>query len=164
MGKPLNLIGQRFGRLLVIEKTEQRVENGSIVWKCRCDCGNETSVRSDSSRSGFTASCKCSLREHGFKHGHSNRIRQTREYMTWAAMIQRCFNPNRTGYKNYGGRGIAVCAEWKNSFENFLAYLKTNGMFPKPPGLSIDRIENNGNYEPGNVRWATPLQQLQNQR
>ena len=79
-------------------------------------------------------------------------------------MIERCLNPKSDNYKYYGGRGIKICASWRNSFEIFLNYLKTNKMFPKPRGLSVDRINNNGNYCPGNIKWSTPSEQLKNRR
>ena len=102
------------------------------------------------------------------RHGHAlhlnGKTHNTREYKTWCDMKFRCYNPKAKQYKNYGGRGIKVCEEWKNSFETFLIYLKTNSMYPKPVGLTIDRINNNGNYEPGNIRWATHSEQNHNQR
>jgi hypothetical protein len=86
------------------------------------------------------------------------------EYLTWRSMIDRCINTVSPTYKNYGGRGIKVCEEWLVSFPRFIAYLKKNKMYPKPDGLSLDRINNDGNYEPGNIRWATPKQQANNTR
>jgi hypothetical protein len=92
------------------------------------------------------------------------RGRMTNEYKTWAHMVQRCTNPKHKSFKDYGGRGIKVCKEWLHSFGNFLAYLKANNMYPKPAGTSIDRPNNDGHYEPGNIRWATKSQQNYNQR
>ena len=92
------------------------------------------------------------------------RNKKSNEYKTWTEIKSRCMNPRKSGYKYYGGRGIQVCNEWLYSFENFLNYLKSNNMYPKPAGLSIDRINNDGNYEPGNIRWATQSQQNYNQR
>jgi hypothetical protein len=99
-----------------------------------------------------------------FRHGHALNYGKTKEYQTWIDMKTRCTNPKYKYYKDYGGRGIKVCDEWLYSFENFLAYLKDNNMYPKPAGLSIDRIDNDGNYEPGNIRWATMSEQNNNQR
>jgi hypothetical protein len=94
------------------------------------------------------------------KHGHACRHPRSSEYNCWGSMIARCTNPNDPGWKNYGGRGIRVCERWRNSFENFLADM---GLKPSP-GLSIERVENDGNYEPGNCRWATRKEQRANQR
>ena len=169
--KRLFLIGKRFGRLVVLEKTGKRTKAGHVIWKCRCDCGKETSVRSDSLSLGLTTSCGClhkeKIREVGkrnIRHGHKPVQGETKEYRIWANIVQRCTNPKHKFFKDYGGRGIKVCNDWLHSFKNFLEYLKANGMYPKPIGMSIDRINNDGNYEPGNIRWATPLQQNDNQR
>jgi hypothetical protein len=168
LGRPcVDILGKRFGRIVVIEKTAKRSQE-SIVWKCRCDCGKETFVSTGNLRSGNTVSCGCFRREKtklSFqKHGCTANDRVTKEYRTWDAMKERCYNPKCKQFKNYGGRGIKVCDEWLHSFENFLAYLKANKMYPKPVGMSIDRIDNDGNYEPGNIRWATQSQQNCNQR
>jgi hypothetical protein len=102
------------------------------------------------------------------RHGHAlhldGKTRNTREYKTWCDMKFRCMNPNYHHYKNWGGRGIKVCDEWLDSFSNFLQYIKDNNMFPKPNGLTLERINNDGNYEPGNIRWATHTEQNRNRR
>jgi hypothetical protein len=152
--------GERYGRMVIIGESA-RVNPLVRRVECRCDCGTVKSVNFNSLRSGTTTSCGCLYMEtrgvsatvHG-DHGSS-------EYYTWQCMIQRCTNPNNTNWKHYGGRGIKVCAEWLHNFSAFLAYM---GRKPEK-GYSIDRFPNpNGNYEPGNVRWATQRQQLRNKR
>ena len=159
-----NLVGQRFSHLLVTEMLESR-SGGQVVYRCHCDCGKEKVIRSNNLRSGNTKSCGCLNATSALKHGSTASHKVTREYKTWCGMKERCMNQKKECYKNYGGRGIKVCDEWLHSFENFLAYLKANKMYPKPVGMSLDRYPNNdGNYEPGNIRWATSSQQRQNQR
>jgi hypothetical protein len=162
--------GQRYSRLLVIEKTDKRIHH-YIVYKCLCDCGKEVFINGNSLRTGLTRSCGCIRHERRVAwgktqvaHGHDRKGKRSREYITWDGMKSRTTNSKLKDYPNYGGRGIKVCAEWFHSFENFLAYLKASGMYPKPAGLSIDRIENNGNYEPGNIRWADKRLQNSNRR
>lgn len=134
------------------------------MWKCVCDCGTERTVRALSLLSvNGVRSCGCLQRDvakqYQLIHGHSRKKNWTPEYRAWAHMMNRCVNPKDFGYRNYGGRGIQVCESWK-TFENFL---KDVGLRPSPK-FSIDRINNNGNYEPGNVRWATKRQQCRNRR
>ena len=163
-----NLVGQKFGRLTIVEMTEKRSKSGgNVIWKCACDCGKEVFVNSALLRSASTTSCGCLLVERRMKaitkHGHCLHGKRTKEYKAWENIKERSLNPNYEHYKNYGGRGITLCADWLK-FENFLAYLKANNMYPKPDGTSIDRINNDGNYEPGNIRWSTPIQQANNRR
>jgi hypothetical protein len=149
----VDITGLRFGKLVVIRKITNK---GKIRWLCRCDCGNETTPRSWSLNSKKTASCGCT----GLRHGETASGKMTREYRCWSHMLNRCNNPNDAGYVNYGGRGIQV--RWP-AFEDFLTYiLATIGRCP--PGFSIDRIDNDGHYEPGNVQWATRSMQNGNRR
>lgn len=164
----INLRGQKFGKLKVIERAGATIEN-KITWRCHCECGKETIVCGVSLRSGNTRSCGCSRRLCGYlhkenlnskgnlRHGESNP--PTREYKTWVNMKTRCSNHKRPGYKNYGGRGITICEYWLNNYEAFL-----EDMGRCPNGLQIDRINNDGNYEPENCRWVTPKQQSRNRR
>lgn len=155
----IDLHGKRFGRLVVIRKG--RHDNSPQTrWFCRCDCGGSTTARSQDLRQGKTGSCGCLhnelLRKMATKHGLSH----TSEHSIWRGMIDRCTNPRNPGYRYYGGMGVSVCDEWMESFEKFLKHI---GRRPDPK-LSIDRIDCFGNYEPGNVRWATRSQQAYNQR
>jgi hypothetical protein len=150
----------RFGRLLVIGPAE--VRKGHKRWTCRCDCGAIRVVAQDNLRSGHTLSCGCLNRvrlSQPRKHGHSKRGKKTRAFNAWCLMKQRCLDRNFPSYPRYGGRGITVCERWRDSFENFLA-----DMGEPPPGTSIDRENNEGNYEPGNCRWATLKEQARNKR
>ena len=163
MGK-IDLIGQKFERLTVIENVGSK-PNGSVLWKCRCDCGNEIITETRLLRSGNTKSCGClkidKLRERTIKRNTTHGGRYTRLYRTWAHMIWRCENPNADAYPLYGGRGIKVCDAWKNSFESFRDWAESSGY---NDSLSIDRIDPDGNYEPANCRWVTMEEQQINKR
>jgi hypothetical protein len=159
--KRLDLTGERFGRLTAV--SIDHITDGRVFWLCRCECGEESVIRLGHLRSGHTLSCGClALRlvvSRSFVHGRARRGKaRSREYISWALMIQRCTNPKRAEWKYYGGRGVAVCERWK-SFENFLA-----DMGARPGRKSLDRIDNDGNYESGNCRWATRKEQRANRR
>jgi hypothetical protein len=153
--------GQRFGRLVTIEDVRLRGSRGwARYWICRCDCGTVKAVPSGNLVAGRTSSCGCFhndlLRQANFKHGLSTEP----EYIVWVAMLQRCGNPKNKDYPDYGGRGITVCDRWRD-FANFISDV---GARPSSK-YSIDRYpDNNGNYEPGNVRWATATEQVYNRR
>lgn len=153
-----NLTGERFGRLLVLNYAGKR--GRQVTWNCQCDCGQSKIVRALHLRSGHTQSCGClqieAVSSSFTTHGEST----SREFSTWLSMIQRCTNPKSTSYPGYGGRGITVDPRWINDFSAFLSHI---GRAPSP-GHQVDRIDNDGNYEPGNVRWATKKQNARNRR
>ena len=154
----IDLTGQTFGRLTVIERAGSR--NQSALWRCRCECGGEKLTITHSLRSGITKSCGCIVVEMMATkqtiHGLSGRP----EFRTWTGMITRCTNPREKSWPDYGGRGIKVCDRWLNDFAAFYA-----DMGPKPsPGHSIERDDTDGDYEPNNCRWATKVEQMRNTR
>lgn len=162
--KKLNLKGKRFGRLVAIKETKKRDSRGYVVWLCKCDCGKEKTARSSHLLNKGIKSCGCLRKDVGkanihyaianvFKHGRS----ETRLHQIWRGMKQRCLNPKKNGYKNYGGRGIKVCQEWIESFSSFYSWAITNGYLKT---LDIDRIDNDGNYEPFNCQWITKSENI----
>jgi hypothetical protein len=162
--KLIDITGKRFGRLIVVDLAEHTGRNGRSLWLCRCDCGEQIVAHPENLRSGNTKSCGCLHREidraFHLRHGDADRRngRVATEYMSWAAMLARCNNPNNPAYYRYGGRGIRVCKRWQR-YENFLA-----DMGRRPQGLSLDRINNDGDYKPSNCQWATRKQQANNRR
>ncbi len=156
------MIGQRFGRLTVIAEGERPNGKGVKHWICQCDCGNITRPVSGSSlRLGRTKSCGCIHREGLARRNTTHGKYHTRLHGIWNGMKQRCNNPNNHKYKDYGGRGISVCVEWEDDFGAFYEWSMSNGY---AEGLSVDRIDNDGNYCPGNCRWATATEQRHNRR
>jgi hypothetical protein len=154
-----NLIGQKFGRLTVVAFAgiDRR---GNANWKCRCDCDGEKITSTTNLKTGRVMSCTSSedLGLRGFRHGATKGHSLTTEYKIWSAMLQRCSDPNGPDWMRYGGRGILVCPQWRSSYLTFLAEV---GKRPSPKH-SLDRIEVDGNYGPGNVRWATAKTQARN--
>jgi len=163
MGEFIDLIGKKFGKLIVVEKYGHKEKH--ILWLCQCDCGNKVVILGYSLRSGDTKSCGCLQIERVTTHGHNKRNKRSLTYSSWAGMIQRCTNPNNISYKNYGGRSppITVCDRWDKSkggsFANFL-----EDMGNRPKGKSLDKINNNKNYCKLNCKWSTPKQQNRNRR
>ncbi len=159
-------IGKRYGRLTVVEFDSylKQKRGRDRIYSLLCDCGRTIKREISIIRTGHTSSCGCLWAEKAHRyqptHGEGRAGKVSAEYTTWQNMKSRCFNTGNSYWYNYGGRGITVCAHWKNSYENFLA-----DMGRKPtPRHSLDRIDNNGNYEPGNCRWATRETQNKNSR
>lgn len=170
----IDLVGQRFGRLVVLHRVPHTPGSKQKPrWTCKCDCGTLRIIEGGSLRRGMSTSCGCFQREdmarrrtvHGYRrltagapHGSDERTPKNPTYATWMGMRTRCLNPNAAGYQNYGGRGIKVCPQWE-TFDGFLA-----DMGPRPPGLTLDRIDPDAGYTPENCRWVTPLIQVLNRR
>lgn len=167
MGIFQDLTGQKFNRLTVLKRVDKplNVKKEQSYWLCKCDCGNERILDSYAFKSGKTKSCGCYHREKQTIHGKQKH----HLYRIWCAIIQRCYNPNNQNYNLYGGRGIKLCEEWRNNFQAFYEWSYANGYTDEKTEngrhkLTIDRINNNRNYEPSNCRWVTPKEQSNNTR
>lgn len=156
----VNLMNQRFGRLVVVKQAGENKWN-QYLWLCQCDCGNKKIVSGYSLKNGDTQSCKCLQKEgvirRNTKHNYARRKNKSKTYIIWTSMIQRCVNQNSRDYNCYGGRGIKVCQRWMN-FENFLEDVGE----PPTENHSLDRINNNKGYCKENCRWATQKEQARN--
>lgn len=150
------MVGDKFGKLVVLKELPDRDKYRRIIFECLCDCGNTHCVTGKLLRNGHVTSCGCLNYRHPLKE---NAVKRHPLYRTYIGMKTRCYNENHQHYKHYGGRGIKVCDRWLESFWNYV-----EDVGPKVIGKTVDRRDNDGDYEPGNVRWATPKEQANNTR
>lgn len=148
-----NLVGRKFSKLTVIEKSAEKTKSGNVKWLCKCDCGNETTVVGSKLKNGHTKSCGC-LKKSEQSQGYS----ATRLYRIWLNMHNRCYNKKHDAFKWYGKKGVSICKEW-HDFLPFREWALANGY---KETLSIDRINSSGNYEPSNCQWVTQKEQMNN--
>ena len=178
-----DLTGKRFGLLTIVEQVDNvgfsaANRNGFTSWLCRCRCGTETVVLGSNIKRGNTRSCGCEDRRLTAERSTTHGLKNHWLYPTWIEMNQRCLNPECKSFRNYGARKISICDEWRNDdvgcapayqtgdrtgLVRFIEWIENN-LGPKPEGYSLDRIDNDGNYEPGNLKWSSAKEQRVNQR
>lgn len=160
----IDLTGKKFKMLTAVKFTAMFQTNGRrrSGWECLCDCGERVVVDTENLKSGKANSCGCysKTHPHNYSHGESSKATKTKEYRTWNGIKDRCYNKTSKTYSYWGGRGIRVCKRWLDSYQNFLSDM---GRSPSPKH-SIERINNDGNYELSNCKWATKKQQANNRR
>ena len=169
MARMIDLTGKRFGRLTVIKRDgtyERPCGVKEPTWLCVCDCGNTVVVLGTNLKSGKTLACGCMQRERTIETNTKHGLRYTRLNRVWSAMLARCYNPAHKSFKNYGGRGISVCCEWRHDFQSFHDWAIANGYDEKAPygKCTIDRINVNDGYHAGNCRWVDMNVQANNRR
>lgn len=152
----INLKGRVFGRLKIVKYSG--ISNKNATWECVCECGARTTAYACHLKSGRMVSCGCHRREVLREKAKTHGLSRTPTYIVWKSMMQRCRDPKSSSYANYGGRGVSICKRWLR-FENFL-----EDMGVRPPGLSLERKDNDGNYSKSNCRWATAIDQANNTR
>ena len=165
-GLPKDLRGKRFGRLTAIECVGKAQNSTYRLWRCTCDCGREVITTTHALTCGDTKSCGCLKHDVTVERNRKHGLSGSRLYRVWSSMKYRCYKPTCKEYRNYGGRGISVCDEWRSSFEAFREWALANGYDESAPRgkCTIDRIDNDGNYEPDNCRIADMVTQVRNRR
>ena len=160
MGKKIDMVGGRYGRLKVLEEDKTRANDGRVKWNCVCDCGNFITVSGSHLRSGHTQSCGCYRADNSSQRMTTHGKTRSKVYIAWCNMKERCYNPSNTAYERYGGVGVRIHEDFINNFQAF--YTEIGDPPNETNEWSVDRINYSKDYEPGNLRWATGTQQAQN--